>query len=200
MLTIRGGRPFQEGFTLAELLIALLILGEIATFTIPKLIISVQNQQNRTALRETIAAFSEILYTGLQDHSLEPGNANNTNVIFQRLNAVKICDTDSLAQGCWTQASPAAGEENQRGAVLATGVTIAGFWDTGWEPHPNEWEDQIMIDANGVNGPNQEGEDQIRLMVCYGPNYCTNSLTRAMTVQPPAGSTSIAFYESLFSN
>jgi len=41
----RKTKTSSFGFTLAELLIAILILGEIATFTIPKLII---NQQNNT--------------------------------------------------------------------------------------------------------------------------------------------------------
>jgi prepilin-type N-terminal cleavage/methylation domain-containing protein len=45
----------HSGFTLAELLIALAILGELATFTIPKILSAQQHGQNITAAKETIA-------------------------------------------------------------------------------------------------------------------------------------------------
>jgi len=46
------------GFTLAELLICLLILGEIATFTIPKLIISQQTSRYNAIVKEAIGSVS----------------------------------------------------------------------------------------------------------------------------------------------
>jgi prepilin-type N-terminal cleavage/methylation domain-containing protein len=53
------------GFTLAELLIALAILGAIATFTIPKILSSQQNQRYNAAAKEAISAISQAyhLYT-----------------------------------------------------------------------------------------------------------------------------------------
>jgi type II secretory pathway pseudopilin PulG len=47
-----------SGFTLAELLIAVLILGEIATFTIPKIINSQQNGANKAKAKEAAAMVS----------------------------------------------------------------------------------------------------------------------------------------------
>jgi prepilin-type N-terminal cleavage/methylation domain-containing protein len=49
------GRQTQSGFTLAELLISLAILGVIATFTIPKILTSQQNAQYNALSKETIA-------------------------------------------------------------------------------------------------------------------------------------------------
>lgn len=49
----------DRGFTLAELLIALAILGVIATFTIPKVLTAQQNQQKIAAATETLAMVSE---------------------------------------------------------------------------------------------------------------------------------------------
>jgi type II secretory pathway pseudopilin PulG len=46
------------GFTLAEVLISLLILAEIATFTIPKVLYSSQNQQWNAEAKEAAAAVS----------------------------------------------------------------------------------------------------------------------------------------------
>lgn len=49
----------QKGFTLAELLIALSILGVIATFTIPKVLQSQQNGKYNTMAKEAIATISQ---------------------------------------------------------------------------------------------------------------------------------------------
>ncbi|WP_373532123.1 type II secretion system protein [Vampirovibrio sp.] len=49
---------FKKGFTLAELLIALAILGVIATFTIPKILSSQQNGQFNAVAKEDIAMLS----------------------------------------------------------------------------------------------------------------------------------------------
>ncbi len=46
------------GFTLAELLIALAILGVIATFTIPKILVAQQAQQNKAVVKEAIGMVS----------------------------------------------------------------------------------------------------------------------------------------------
>ena len=50
----------QNGFTLAELLIALLILGVIATFTIPKVLQSQQNRRWSSEAREMAGTLSQI--------------------------------------------------------------------------------------------------------------------------------------------
>ncbi len=47
-----------QGFTLAELLISLAILGVIATFTIPKILSSQQNSKFNAIAKETIASIS----------------------------------------------------------------------------------------------------------------------------------------------
>jgi prepilin-type N-terminal cleavage/methylation domain-containing protein len=51
----------QSGFTLAELLIALSILGVIATFTIPKVLQAQQDSKASAIAKETVAAVSESL-------------------------------------------------------------------------------------------------------------------------------------------
>jgi prepilin-type N-terminal cleavage/methylation domain-containing protein len=54
-------RKHRKGFTIAELLIALMIIAEIATFTIPKVITSQQSTQRNAVMRETAGMLSAAL-------------------------------------------------------------------------------------------------------------------------------------------
>lgn len=71
-------RNQSSGFTLAELLISLAILGVITTFTIPKILGSSQNQQYSAAAREAIAtisgAYQQHQLNGLLTTSTKPSD------------------------------------------------------------------------------------------------------------------------------
>ncbi len=58
-MRIRKAKNFWTGFTLSELLVSLLILGEIATFTIPKILSAQQNGQNNARAKAVAAMLSE---------------------------------------------------------------------------------------------------------------------------------------------
>jgi prepilin-type N-terminal cleavage/methylation domain-containing protein len=62
----------SKGFTLAELLIALAILGVIATFTIPKILSSSQNGQNTSIAKEAASMVS----SAFQNYTLDNGLAS----------------------------------------------------------------------------------------------------------------------------
>ena len=51
-------QKWQHGFTLAELLIALVILGEIATFTIPKILSGQATSRNNAIAKEAMGALA----------------------------------------------------------------------------------------------------------------------------------------------
>lgn len=82
------------GFTLAELLIALLILGEIATFTIPKILTAQQNGQRNAAAKEVIAAVS----AAYQSYTYTSGTSGGTTFgnITPYLNYVAVDTTSSM--------------------------------------------------------------------------------------------------------
>ena len=56
----------KSGFTLSELLIALAILGLIATFTIPKVLNSTDTASKQAVFKETLGMLSEIQYEAVQ--------------------------------------------------------------------------------------------------------------------------------------
>ncbi len=58
---------YVQGFTLAELLISLAILGVIATFTIPKILVAQQNSQYNAMAKEAAAMISEAYQKATQE-------------------------------------------------------------------------------------------------------------------------------------
>jgi prepilin-type N-terminal cleavage/methylation domain-containing protein len=84
----------QKGFTLAELLIALAILGEIATFTIPKIIHAQQNGSFKAKAKETAA----MLAGAFQQYQLSNSITSSTKPadLTPYMNYVKVDSTTSI--------------------------------------------------------------------------------------------------------
>ena len=78
----------SKGFTLAELLISLLILGLIATFTIPKIVTSSQNQQYSSEAREVMAMIAGAYHQVYAQGNLTVNTSPST--LGQYMNYVKI--------------------------------------------------------------------------------------------------------------
>lgn len=185
----------EKGFTLAELLSVMMILGVIMTFTIPKVLAASDDSRKKTVFREAIASINAIIYNGNITGQLQKGAADV--YILNHINAIKICQTDSSAQGCYAQGfSPFPAELTEPGVVLAGGAAIIGVSD-GYDAGNDQWEDGLLIDWNGNDGPNVHGEDQIWLKVCYGPQKCLSDIRpgQVMAFDPP----SVDLYKEIFS-
>jgi prepilin-type N-terminal cleavage/methylation domain-containing protein len=93
LTTLLPKRP--KGFTLAEVLISLAILGVIATFTIPKVLQSNQDQTWNATAKEAAAAFSSALYNYRNAGNSVDANTGITS-ITPYLNYVAIDTSGSL--------------------------------------------------------------------------------------------------------
>ena len=69
-LADNGVMRVRAGFTLAELLIALLILGVIATFTIPKVLSSQQDTRRKAVIKEVAGMLSGAFQAYRQDNAI----------------------------------------------------------------------------------------------------------------------------------
>ena len=94
------------GFTLAEVLITLGIIGVVAAMTMPTLLNSTNGAQYRTAYKKALSVLSQavVLNVALDDYDLSQTNADDTGatdkasvyaLFMNRMNVVKTADENS---------------------------------------------------------------------------------------------------------
>ncbi|MDX2085905.1 MAG: prepilin-type N-terminal cleavage/methylation domain-containing protein [Candidatus Melainabacteria bacterium] len=192
----------RSGFSTAELLVVLAVLGVIAAFTIPKVLNS-NAPGHKAALKQTLSTVANILQEGVSSGTLTAGNFGS--YFQQRLNYVKFCNNGNT-DGCWPAGTMgSAGNGNENAYIFANGVVLGGL-----NPSPLSNPESFTLDANGEGGPNQQGVDQLRVALCYGPSNCSAGADRFATgyanepgnLGPRNDSTAanLALFDSLFSN
>ena len=152
----------KTGFTLAEVLITLVIIGIIAAMTVPTLMTNTNSQEYRSGLKKAIASLNQGLsmqyaLDGTMISDFFGGTFTPTIIrdsVFQRrLNVLQTSNT-STTYGTTTNASTANfyTADGMRFGVVATATTgaAAGTCDAaGTSPCYG-----IFIDVNGNKNPN----------------------------------------------
>ena len=98
----------KAGFTLAEVLITLGIIGIVAAMTLPTLITNANHKKNAAMLKEDFSILSQVMLMALDSGKLAalPNNANNMNnmkkwfndALLPNLKTVNVCYDEP---GCW---------------------------------------------------------------------------------------------------
>ncbi|OGI22993.1 MAG: hypothetical protein A2287_01430 [Candidatus Melainabacteria bacterium RIFOXYA12_FULL_32_12] len=163
------------GFTLAEVLITLTIIGIVAALTIPAIIQKVQDTQYKVAFK---AAFSDIA-AATQEIMLNNGGTmkgictDGDHTCFRNayqpfFNSIKSCDNDASFGVCWPEHHRAlvgeGAEEtyNVSSIVLNNGIALRFCFNNRDCVHPSNtilrcgW---VAIDVNGLKNPNRFGKD-----------------------------------------
>jgi prepilin-type N-terminal cleavage/methylation domain-containing protein len=141
-------RTLQSGFTLAELLIALAILGVIATFTIPKILQAQQDSKYNAIAKEDAAAMSAAIqtmrYRGLFTDQTSM-NTIATYINYLKIDSTSVVDdTPSRASGIRTDeggGSFSCGTGNTRCLKMANGSIIL---------YPNSMNFDLGTGANAI--------------------------------------------------
>jgi len=159
----------ESGFTLAEVLITLVITGVIATLTIPSLITNLQDAQYKTTLKKTfsdlIQAQKLILVDNVSFKRLMASNQNDNfrDLLLSKLSYIKKCDAGSIYGNCWSNIKDvgADGLDDNSAAILTNGSFLTFDYDdsTCSEEYDSSSCGYITIDVNGIKKPNQVGKD-----------------------------------------
>jgi len=181
----------KAGFTLAEVLLVMTIIGIVASYTIPDLIQNIQSQQYKAALNKTYSVLSSATSNVAEENG---GNLAGLPVVgssshslisyyYKYLNVIKKCTYDHTRGNCWhvegvatyldgTPASAATWDFIGIGVILSDGAFVE-FFDISptcsWSPCGGCALNTVCafatIDVNGFKKPNIYGYDIFRFYV-----------------------------------
>jgi len=169
----------KNGFTLAEVLITLGIIGVVAALTIPQLIQSTQELELRSAFKKKYSEISSALVKLNTDQIFPCANRSELQQAFAReLKYTKLCASNYLfTDGCWHQSGQwytlagkvvdtnLPGANSSYGMILADGsyfvITNGGNSASDVAPYSLDGgsSPDFLLDVNGSKNPNRVGLD-----------------------------------------
>jgi prepilin-type N-terminal cleavage/methylation domain-containing protein len=167
------------GFTLAEVLITLVIIGVIASLTIPAMLQNIQDAQYKTAYKQAIADANQALLMTKNNYNMpsfcESYVGQNVQNGFNSINFAYFKNAFSVAldcssdyRNCWSDderysggADPQVGGSSNCPAFMDSKGRSWLLWDGNCFC--------IYVDVNGKKEPNQMGRDRFR--------FCISSLS-----------------------
>ena len=168
--------PRNDGFTLAEVLITLVIIGVIAAITVPTLITKYQKEQTVTRLKKAYSALAQTTNRAIADNGpIKNWETNvSASVFFEKylkpyLAISKDCKLKTTDE-CVFKYSYL--NNNTQGGVLDSNH-YRFFLQDGTLVAIVVWEDKIAIhvDINGLKKPNKFGRDVFRFDYFINNSY-----------------------------
>lgn len=169
------------GFTLAEVLITLGIIGVVAAITIPTLMHSTQEQEFKTGYRKAYSVISQALQKANADNALTPFSGTNGGIGFQAnfkvmeqyFEVVKDCDVTHLSD-CWDTSSASETYRYENANVLSFVDKSGMAWRQRSGPDTASQTPTLLVDINGAKKPNKYGQDRFPL---YFSNTIDNNIS-----------------------
>jgi len=176
----------KRAFTLAEVLITLLIIGVIASIVIPGLIADTQQAEYKTAWKKAFGVASQAYKRAIAENgSFGPygSNTGKLDALKNYMSIVKNCSGSTFGN-CWATngvtrqdgSYPGGGcvgysQSNQN--VSNAFITSDGMY---WLQYSNM--DCVAVDTNGIKGPNKFGKDVFDFYMTESvvkPNCCSST-------------------------
>lgn len=173
MFNDRFKRKCANGFTLTELLISLAILGEIATFTIPKVLTAQKNQRFNAIAKETAGMITSSYLTYKQSNMVSSSTFPST--LFNYMNALKT-DTSTVIDGI--SGDPPYTCSGASPCIVLHNGAILMAWAHAFGGTSNLSAIQFMLDPDGRNTGNS---DTLNYVLYYNGRLTTWNLRTAGT-------------------
>jgi len=170
----------RKGFTLAEVLITLGIIGVVSAMTIPSLLRNTNNAELKAAWKKEYSVLTSAISLVMNDNSgnikgMYTDTSGDTffNVLRAKLNVAKYCAATTAKGNCWVAdsnvknfagGSPDTYDVGDNSAImLSDGAFVTINWPNGTNCDRDGaykkdcgW---LIIDVNGFKGPNTQGKD-----------------------------------------
>ena len=99
---MKGKNMFKKGFTLAEVLITLAIIGVVAALTIPSVISNYQQMEFKTGLKKAVSVLNEAIQTNIaQDGETPYENEDLFNYLQRRMSVIKTMKVWNSKDNRW---------------------------------------------------------------------------------------------------
>ncbi len=193
----------KKGFTIAEVLITIGIIGIVAAMTIPGLIKNYQERQFKTAYKKAYSEISQIFIEAIYNQQLsrtQKGDVNATNEEFgllkTKLKVLHECNQKGVIEDCWIKGDTVCGggcaTGNSSDGISKEGTGVPGqhreycFIDISgrsWCTY-NENENIFFVDTNGFKNPNRFGKDRFMFTIADVNNNRAASATNYKKIIP----------------
>ncbi len=155
--------PGKKGFTLAEVLITLAIIGVVAALTIPTVVKNYQEMQFKTAYKKAYSdmnrAFSEVIAFSEFPERTECYDVNFADFVYNKMKGsfkvIKDCTADNLYD-CWTQGDTLGDSDSP---VVGRSKSFVDASGRVWAEYHNN-RAIYLVDTNGAKSPNKFGKDR----------------------------------------
>jgi len=200
----------RKGFTLAEILITLTVIGVVAALTIPTLLQNTQDAELKIALKKSygdlqqayiaLSAENSGIETIFSGDGSASADANAMNAFLTKFNYIKNCGT---GMGCWyttfkfldgsiiTLNIDALLHDNYGKAILSNGSTVlmndlSGTCSStkGEGPLNGQVCAEFYIDVNGFKPPNARGKDYFGFYITKTGIYPVGSFNDGFSCGP----------------
>ena len=154
----------KKGFTLAEVLITLAIIGVVAALTIPSVIVRTQQQEFKTAAKKAHSVLSQaVQLTEVKDGYTFTDEGYFIEALIKNMNVVKVAYSSytpvpgvAVADGVWNP------------PIFYTADGMAYKID-----YIGEWGVKFLVDVNGDQGPSNLDAGNLSKASCKnGGNGC----------------------------
>jgi prepilin-type N-terminal cleavage/methylation domain-containing protein len=162
---------YKTGFTLAEVLITLLIIGIISSIVIPGIIADTQQAELKTAWKKTYSELSQATIRLIADNggSLKgvfTDRDSVKNTFAKYLSYTSSCDNNNNNGTCWHKANQwyylngTSITDNPPALILSNGSLLRfNFMATNCDSGSQLRCGEIYVDVNGFKKPNTIGKD-----------------------------------------